>query len=380
MSLLRSERFPAVLLLIAAGVGLVVANSPAAAAVSGVEELRVAGPFALTVGEWISDGLLTVFFFVAAVELRRELTVGALASWRRALLPAVAAAGGVAVPIALFLALSAGTSSARGWPVPTATDVAFALGVLAVFGRGLPARLRVFLLALAILDDLVGIVFIAVLFSAGVNLAALLGALLLVLAFGAVSRALTRRTRIPLGVLMVLLAIGAWVLVLCSGVHPTIAGVALGLAMSPGPALRVRRGLEPWVNGLVLPVFAFSAAQVTIPPVGLDRLQPVFWAVAVALPVGKTLGISAVGWAGQRMLRVPAAQRLSAADLLAVGALGGIGFTVSLLLAELAFSADALLHDEAVLGVLTGSAISLVLAGVLVSWRARRYRLREVGT
>ncbi|MFT4305365.1 MAG: Na+/H+ antiporter NhaA [Microbacterium sp.] len=380
MSLLRSERFPAVLLLAAAAAGLALAGSPAGDAVLAVKDAHGAGPFALSAGHWISDGLLAVFFVVAAVELRVEVTAGELASWRRGVLPALAAAGGVVLPILLFLAVSAGSSSAQGWPVPTATDIAFALGVLAVFGRGLPSSLRVFLLALAILDDIVGIVFIAVLFTAGLDPAALLGALVLVVAFGAVSRVLTPRTRLPLGALLVLLAGGAWALVHLSGVHATIAGVALGLAMRQQPALRVRHALEPWVNALILPLFAFSAALVPVPEVGLDALRPVFWAVAVALPLGKLLGISGACWLGQRMLRVPAEHRLPAADLLAVGALGGIGFTVSLLLAELAFAGDPVLRDEAVLGVLTGSAISLVLAAVLVSWRARRVRRRSEAT
>ncbi|MFT4212975.1 MAG: Na+/H+ antiporter NhaA [Microbacterium sp.] len=377
MSLLRSERFPAALLLAAAAAGLLLSGSPAGDALLAVKDVHGSGLLPLSVGHWISDGLLAVFFFVAAVELQFELTAGELASWRRGVLPALAAAGGVAAPIVLFLAVSAGSSSAQGWPVPTATDIAFALGVLAVFGRGLPSSLRVFLLALAILDDIVGIVFIAVLFTAGLDLAALLGALVLVVAFGAVSRLLTPRTRLPLGALLVVLALGTWVLVYLSGVHATIAGVALGLAMRQQPALRVRHALEPWVNALVLPLFAFSAALVTVPAVGLDELQPVFWAVVIALPLGKLLGIVGAGWLGQRMLRVPAGHRLPAADLLAAGALGGIGFTVSLLLAELAFAGDAVLRDEAVLGVLTGSAISLVLAAVLVSWRARHHRRRS---
>ncbi|UIN31709.1 Na+/H+ antiporter NhaA [Microbacterium binotii] len=377
MHLLRSERFPAVVLLIAAGLGLFLANSPLAPGVVAVKEAHVGIPglLDLSVSHWIQDGLLAIFFFVAAIELWHELTEGQLSSLRKAVQPAIAAAGGVITPIVVFALIAMGTSSASGWPIPTATDIAFALGVLAVFGRGLPPGVRAFLLALAILDDIVGIVFIAVLFTDGVDLFLLLAALVGVILFSLLSRRLTRRNRVPLGIVLVLLGILVWVLVYLSGVHATIAGVALGLAMASKPAARVRAGLEPWVNGLVLPLFALSAASVAIPAVGLDELQPVFWGVLIALPVGKLLGITVFGWLSQR-LEDPE-ERLRFADLLAAGALGGIGFTVSLLLSELAFADDAMLRDEATLGVLGGSLVSLVVAAVLVAWRARHYRREE---
>ncbi|MDR6201044.1 NhaA family Na+:H+ antiporter [Microbacterium sp. SORGH_AS428] len=377
MHLLRSERFPAVVLLIAAALGLFLANSPLAPGVVAVKEAHVGIPglLDLSVSHWIQDGLLAVFFFVAAIELWHELTEGQLSSLRKAVQPAIAAAGGVITPIIVFALIAMGTSSASGWPIPTATDIAFALGVLAVFGRGLPPGVRAFLLALAILDDIVGIVFIAVLFTDGVDLFLLLAALVGVILFSLLSRRLTDRNRVPLGIVLVLLGILVWVLVYLSGVHATIAGVALGLAMASKPAARVRAGLEPWVNGLVLPLFALSAASVAIPAVGLDELQPVFWGVLIALPVGKLLGITVFGWLSQR-LEDPQ-ERLRFADLLAAGALGGIGFTVSLLLSELAFADDAMLRDEATLGVLGGSLVSLVVAAVLVAWRARHYRREE---
>jgi len=157
-------------------------------------------------------------------------------------------------------------------------------------------------------------------------------------------------------------------------VHATIAGVALGLAMAQQPAMRARHELEPWVNGIVLPLFAFSAALVVIPAVSPSQLSPAFWGILVALPVGKIIGISIAGWISLRIGNRGAAPHLSFADLLAAGALGGIGFTVSLLLSELAFAGAPLVRDEATLGVLGGSAISIVLAAVLVALRARHYR------
>lgn len=376
MSLLRSARFPAIVLLCSAVLALLLANSPWGPAIVGVKEtyIGIPGVFEMSVGHWVQDGLLAVFFFIVAVELQFELTNGELNSARKALQPAIAAAGGVIVPVGVFLAFAGGSDASDGWPIPTATDIAFALGVLAVFGKGLPSGIRIFLLALAILDDIVGIVFIAVLFTDDVNIGLLALAALAVVAFGLLSRRLDTRARVPIAIVLVVLALATWVLVYKSGVHATIAGVALGLAMAQRPALRTRHELEPWVNGIVLPLFAFSAALVVIPAVSPAQLSPAFWGVLVALPVGKIVGISLAGWISLRVVHRGETPKLSFADLLAAGALGGIGFTVSLLLSELAFAGEPLIRDEATLGVLGGSMISMVLAAILVSARAAHYR------
>ncbi|GAA3003989.1 Na+/H+ antiporter NhaA [Microbacterium aurantiacum] len=380
MSLLRSARFPAVMLLSAAVLGLIVANSPIGPAVDAAKHtyLGIPGVFEMSLGHWVQDGLLAVFFFIVAVELQFELTAGELNSARKALQPAIAAAGGVVTPIAVFLLVAGSSDASRGWPIPTATDIAFALGVLAVFGRGLPSGIRIFLLALAILDDIVGIVFIAVLFTSDLNLGLLALAALTVVIFGVLSRRMDTPARPLLIGVLVALGILAWVLTYLSGVHATLAGVALGLAMAQQPALRARHSLEPWVNGLILPLFAFSAALVVIPQVTPTQLSPAFWGILLALPVGKMIGISVAGWLSLRIGNRGVAPHLSFADLLAAGALGGIGFTVSLLLSELAFADEPLLRDEATLGVLGGSMISLVLAGVLVSLRARHHRRQAI--
>jgi Na+:H+ antiporter, NhaA family len=376
MNPLRSERFPAILLLVAAALGLVVANSPVGAAVIDLSHVHLGIPgtaIDLSLSHWISDGLLVVFFFGVSVELQLELTRGELRDPRRAVLPAIAALGGVVLPIVVYLLVTAGSGAMSGWPIPTATDVAFALGVLAVFGRGLPSGIRVFLLALAILDDIVGIVLIAVLFATDLNLGMLLAGVLCAVAFAVVSRlSVGRGGMVVVAIVLVLLALATWAFILSSGVHATIAGVLLGLGMSQQLAVRTLHALDPWIKGLVLPLFAFSAALVAIPAVEAGSLSPAFWGVLVALPVGKLVGISGSAWLGQRLVRGGA--RMPFADLLAVGALGGIGFTVSLLLAALAFAGDPLVRDEAILGVLAGSAIALVLSGLLVSWRARHYR------
>lgn len=378
MSLLRSARFPALLLLTAAAAGLLLANTPLADAAFAVQGAHLGIPgtmLDLSVGHWISDGLLAVFFFTVSVELQYELTQGELASRRKALQPAIAALGGVVVPIAVYLAviaLSGESGQGAGWPIPTATDVAFALGVLAVFGRGLPSGIRVFLLALAILDDIIGIVFIAVLFTDGVQLGWLFGAVLTAGAVAVVTRLRDDRMSTAVWAVVGVLSVATWVFVLASGVHATIAGVLLGLAMAQLPALRARHMLEPVVNGLVLPLFALSAALVVIPAVG-GALSASFWAVALALPLGKLIGIVGGGLLAQRLFGGEG-ERLSLGDFAAAGALGGIGFTVSLLLAGLAFAGDATVRDHATLGVLAGSAIALVAASALVAWRAAYHR------
>ncbi|TNU60718.1 Na+/H+ antiporter NhaA, partial [Bacillus velezensis] len=190
----------------------------------------------------------------------------------------------------LYLLIAGQPETSSGWPIPTATDIAFALGVLAVFGRGLPSSVRVFLLALAILDDIVGIVFIAVVFAKDLDLGLLALGVVAVIVFGVLSRLLRGPVRLPVGILMVVVGLVAWGLVASSGVHATIAGVMLGLAMAPRPADATRHVLEPWVNAIVLPLFAFVAAFVVIPQVSPTELSPAFWAIVVALPVGKVLG------------------------------------------------------------------------------------------
>ncbi len=372
----RSDRLPALLLLVSAAAGLIVANSGWGDAAAAVKDAKIGipGVLEMSVGHWVADGLLAVFFFVVAVELQYELTSGQLNSRRRAVRPAIAAAGGVIAPILVYVLISSGTPSVSGWPIPTATDIAFALGVLAVFGRGLPSGIRIFLLALAILDDIVGIVFIAVLFTDDVDLVLLGAAVILLVGFAWLSRAMTDRNRVAVSALLIVIAIAVWVLVYLSGVHATIAGVGLGLAMMQQPALRVRHVLEPWVNALVLPLFAFSSALVIIPQVSPAEISPAFWGVLVALPVGKLIGIAGAGWLGQRLLHEEGVVRLRMPDLIAAGSLGGIGFTVSLLLSELAFAGEGTLRDEATLGVLAGSGIAILMAAVLVSWRARHYR------
>jgi len=381
-ALVRSPRFSAIALLTAAVLGLVVANSPLG---PGLERaLDAHSPWGavgldLSVSHWISDGLLAVFFLLVAIELKQELLDGELSNPKTAVIPAIAAVGGVVVPATVYLAITDGTPYLHGWPIPTATDIAFALGVLAMFGRGLPSTLRVFLLALAVLDDLIAIIIIAVVFAHGTDFLALGGAVVALVVFAALGR-LLRPGRTGQGWIlaaMVLVGLATWWLVYHSGVHATIAGVALGLVLPRRPGHTVYDRVEPWSNGVVLPLFAFASAAVAIPSVGLGELSPAFWAVVLALPVGKVVGITLFGSVATRLFRAPGRSTLSFGSIVTVSVLGGIGFTVSLLMNELAFAGDEGVLDEGVLAVLVGSGIAIVASAVLVSVRARRHRARR---
>ncbi|MFT2753865.1 Na+/H+ antiporter NhaA [Clavibacter sp. Sh2088] len=380
-ALIRSERIAAGLLLLAAVAGLVVANTPAGAGLIAWADGHLAVPAIgvdLSLRHWVSDGLLVVFFFIVAVELKHEFLAGGLNSVSAALVPAIAAVGGVVVPAGVYLAITAGSGFERGWPVPTATDIAFALGVLAVFGRGLPAAVRVFLLALAVLDDLIAIGIIAVFFTTDLAIAPLVVAVAGVVLFAVVGRLGVGRTgavRIAVVALLVIIALVTWWATLSSGIHATIAGVALGFALPRLSGLRAAHALEPLSNGIVLPLFAFSAALVAIPAIGLAELAPAFWGIALALPLGKLVGITAGGLLGAWIARRRgSAGGLGVPDLVTVSLLGGIGFTVSLLMSELAFAGLDEVRDEGTLAVLLGSGVAIVAAAVTLSIRSRRAR------
>lgn len=381
-SLVRSPRFSAIALLTAAVLGLVVANSPAG---PGLERLLDAHPplgavgLDLSIAHWVSDGLLAVFFLLVAIELKQELVDGELSNPKTAIIPAIAAVGGVLVPAGIFLLVTAGTPYTHGWPIPTATDIAFALGVLAMFGRGLPSGIRVFLLALAVLDDLIAIIIIAVVFAHDTDFLALAGAVVTLAVFWLLGQMLRpgRNGQTLLIVAMVVVGLLTWWLVYHSGVHATIAGVALGLVLPRRPGHTLHEHVEPWSNAIVLPVFAFVSAAVVIPAVGIGELSPTFWAVVIALPVGKVIGITLFGAVATRIFRSPGRSSLSFFSIITVGVLGGIGFTVSLLMNELAFARNEEILDEGVLAVLVGSGIAIVASAVVVTLRARAYRARR---
>ena len=375
---LRVEQVGGLVLLAAAALALLVANTPLREAYDAFRGVTF-GPSALgarlDVRHWVSDGLLALFFFVAGVEVKRELVVGELSDRRAATLPVVAAFGGMAVPALLYLAVAGGSpGAAGGWPVPMATDIAFALGVLALVGSHAPAGLRVFLLSLAVVDDLGAIAVLAVLFTDGLALAPMAGAAALLGAY-----ALAQRRRVTSAWLYVPLVLAVWLCVHASGVHATVAGVALGLLTrvrpdageAHSPADRLEHRLQPWSAGVVVPVFAFTAAGVAVSGDVLtgaagDRAAV---GVAVGLLVGKTVGVLGAAFLAVRLGVARLPDGLGWPDVAGVAVLAGTGFTVSLLLAGLAFD-DPGRVDRVTLAVLASSVLASVAGAAAV--RARR--------
>jgi len=337
----------------------------------------------LTVEHWAADGLLAVFFFVAGIELKRELLAGELRRPATAALPVIAAVCGMAVPAATYaLVSSVGGGSLKGWAVPTATDIAFALAVLAVIGTALPSALRAFLLTLAVVDDLLAILVIAVFYTSAIHVAALLGA-----AGGLVLFKLLLRAGVRGWYVHVPLALVVWALTVNSGIHATVAGVAMGLLLpcAPSPRRAGGRGfsaehiehlVRPLSAGLAVPAFALLSAGISLSPGSLGDVfhKPETLGVVLGLVLGKSLGVFGGTWLAARFTRAELNPDLRWPDVLSVAALGGIGFTVSLLIGELAFTSAPHLADEVKAAVLLGSVISAVTASVLLKLRNNTYR------
>ena len=378
---LRAETVGGALLVGAALVALVWANSPWREAYAALGSLRV-GPAALhldlTLAAWAADGLLAIFFFVAGLELKREFVAGDLRDPRRAALPVAAAVGGMIVPAAVYCLVNRGSpENLVGWAVPTATDIAFALAVLAVVGRNLPSALRTFLLTLAVVDDLLAITIIAVFYTDELHPGPLLLAVLPIAAF-----AVLVQRRVRSWWLLLPLAAVAWALVHASGVHATVAGVLLGFtvpvirrAEGPGPGLaeHFEHRFRPLSAGVAVPVFAFFAAGVSVVDAGGPVLDGVTVGIVVGLVVGKAIGILGSTWLVQRFTRAQLAEGLSWWDVFGLAILAGIGFTVSLLVGELAFGTGSAADDHVKIGVLAGSLIAALLATIVLRIRNRVY-------
>lgn len=385
-AVLRKETLGGLFLLAATVVALVWSNSSFSDSYESLRETKVG--FAslhldLSLATWASDGLLAIFFFVAGLELKREFVAGDLRDPRRAALPVVAAVGGVVVPALVFVAeaVVSGSGAARGWAIPTATDIAFALAVLAVIGSFLPSGLRTFLLTLAVVDDLIAITIIAFVYTAALKPVPLLLALLPLAAFTLLVQRHIRRWW-----LLLPLAVATWALVHESGVHPTVAGVLLGFAVpvargipgdGPGLAEHFERWWRPISAGFAVPVFAFFSAGVAVGGLaGLGRAlqDPVAVGIVLGLVLGKPVGILAATWSVARFTRASLSEDLAWIDVVGLAVLAGIGFTVSLLIGELAFGPGSVLDEHVKIGVLTGSITAAVLASVLLRLRNRTYR------
>ncbi|MFE5076918.1 Na+/H+ antiporter NhaA [Streptomyces halstedii] len=379
---LRTETVGGVILLVAAIAALVWANTNGSgyAAVSHFHLGPEALGLNLSVAHWAADGLLAVFFFVAGVELKRELVAGELRDPKAAVLPVAAALCGMVAPALVYtLTVVLGNGSTSGWAVPTATDIAFALAVLAVIGTSLPSALRAFLLTLAVVDDLFAILIIAVFFTDSLDFLALGGAVAGLVVFYVLLRAGVRGWYI-----YVPLALVIWGLMYNSGVHATIAGVAMGLMLrctrregeTRSPGERLEHLVRPLSAGVAVPLFALFAAGVTLKGEALAGVftRPETLGVVLGLVAGKTLGIFGGTWLVTRFTKAELNKELAWADLFAVATLAGIGFTVSLLIGELAFAGDEDTVNEIKAAVLIGSLIAAALSGVLLRLRVRRYR------
>ncbi|WP_369272534.1 Na+/H+ antiporter NhaA [Streptomyces sp. R11] len=381
---LRTETVGGVLLLVAAIAALVWANVPPLHdSYESVSHFHL-GPEALglnlSIEHWAADGLLAIFFFVAGIELKRELVAGDLRDPKAAVLPVVAALCGMAVPALVYtLTNVTGGGSSAGWAVPTATDIAFALAVLAVIGTSLPSALRAFLLTLAVVDDLFAILIIAIFFTDRIDFAALGGAVVGLGMFWLLLRKGVRGWYV-----YVPLALVIWALMYNSGVHATIAGVAMGLMLrctrregeEHSPGEHIEHLVRPLSAGLAVPLFALFSAGVAISGGALGDVfvQPETLGVILGLVVGKTIGIFGGTWLTARFTKASLSDDLEWADVFAVATLAGIGFTVSLLIGELAFGGDATLTDEVKAAVLMGSLIAAILATVLLKIRNAKYR------
>ena len=381
---LRDETFGGMLLLIGAAVALVWANSQWGDSYATLVDLQV-GPASLkldlTLGVWAADALLAVFFFVVGLELKHELVLGSLSKVREAVVPAAAALGGMLVPALIFVIVNsfAAEGSLRGWGIPMATDIAFALAVLAVVGRSLPVALRAFLLTLAVVDDLGAIAVIAVFYSDKFSLVWFLAALASYAAY-----AVAMRFRVTSPLFYIPLVLLGWYFTYRSGVHATIAGVAFGFLTrvrpDPGereaPADRLSHLVGPISAGLCVPLFAFFAAGVDFRSIGLlDSLAtPVAIGIVLGLVVGKPVGVLAAAWLTARFTRATLSPDLAWRDVGAIGVLAGIGFTVALLITELAYETDEALLESSKVAVLSASVIAALLATGVLRSRIRHYR------
>ncbi|MFZ4808804.1 MAG: Na+/H+ antiporter NhaA [Hyphomicrobiaceae bacterium] len=373
-ALLHHEAAGGVILLMAAALALAVSNSP----LSPLYDAFLDVPLTVKLGTlgvdkplllWINDGLMAIFFFLVGLEIKRELLAGDLASFDRAVMPALAALGGMAAPAAIYVALNANNPAAlKGWAIPSATDIAFAVGLLAVLGSRVPAALKVFLLALAIIDDLGAIVIIAVFYTADLSQLALALA-----GAGTVVLVVLNRRGVASLAPYLLVGLFIWLCVLKSGVHATLAGVIVALAVplyisgdpAASPLRETERKLHPWVAFGVLPLFAFANAGVSLSGFTPDKLlASIPLGITLGLLIGKPLGIVASVWLAVKLGIGAKPEGGSWLQLTGVGFVAGIGFTMSLFIGLLAFPDPSYAADVRI-GVLAGSLLSAT-AGYLI--------------
>ena len=374
--LLKNDATGGVVLIIAAAVAMFLANNASTQqAYQAILAMPVQFRFgALDINKdlllWINDALMALFFLMIGLEVKRELMMGSLKGRERAMFPLIAALGGMLAPGLIYAALNHNDALAiHGWAIPAATDIAFALGILALLGSRVPPALKMFLMALAVIDDLGAIVIIAFFYTSDLSIVSLGVAAASIVALALLNLCGVRKTSVYLLVGMVL-----WVAVLKSGVHATLAGVIVGLFIplkkqdGHSPSIELAHGLHPWVSWLILPLFAFANAGVSLTGVSVDGLfSMVPLGIILGLLVGKPLGITLICWLSVKLKIAVLPENTKMVDIAAVGVLCGIGFTMSIFIASLAFDAA---HEEMVtlakLGILTGSVLSAVVGYILL--------------
>ncbi|MBT2514080.1 Na+/H+ antiporter NhaA [Arthrobacter sp. ISL-30] len=398
--ILRKETVGGALLVAAAVVALIWANSPASGTYFALRDYKIGYEpwhLELSLGAWAADGLLAIFFFLVGLELKREFVAGDLRQLNKSVVPVAAAAGGVAVPAVIYAIVNiASPETLRGWAIPTATDIAFAVAVLAIIGSHLPSALRIFLLTLAVVDDLLAISIIAIFYSSDIQPAPLLLALIPLGLYTLLAQKYRRffgtKALAAWGILLPL-GIVTWALVHASGIHATVAGVLLGFAIpvlrskssgghvaGPGLAEIFEHRFRPISAGVAVPIFAFFSAGVAVG--GWDGLlsalaEPVAVGIIIALVLGKPIGILGTTWLLTTFSRATLDRSFKWIDVFGLSLLAGIGFTVSLLVAELSFGHGTILDGYAKVGILSASLLAALLATVVLRIRNRHYRLAE---
>jgi NhaA family Na+:H+ antiporter len=382
-ALLRQETVGGLLLLVVTVVALAWANSPYDAAYESLRAFRL-GPGALdlhlSLEQWAADGLLAVFFFVAGLELKRELAVGSLRDPRAAALPVVAALCGMAVPALIYVGFTAGTSAARGWAIPTATDIAFCLAVLAIAGARIPSALRAFLLTLAVVDDMVAIVLIGVFYASDVAVVPLLLAVLPLAAYAATQRAGWRSPLLPLA-----FGLPAWALVHHAGIHPTVVGVAVGLLTRvhrrdgerSSPLERLEHAVRPFSTGLAVPAFVLFSVGIPISAATLSASAEDRVAIGIVFArlLGKTIGVFGGAYLVARVTAARLSPELDWSDVFGLAVLTGIGLTVPLLVSAVSFGYHTPTDQHATAAVLA-SALGAAVAGAALLRRRHHHYVR----
>ncbi|MBZ9953140.1 Na+/H+ antiporter NhaA [Mesorhizobium sp. BR1-1-15] len=369
---LDSEAAGGIMLMVAAALALIVANSPLSGTYFAVLHAYL-GP--LSVSHWVNDGLMAVFFLLVGLEIKREMLDGQLSTWPRRVLPGIAAAGGMVVPALAYVAINRDNAGAlSGWAIPTATDIAFALGVLSLLGNRVPASLKIFLTALAIIDDLGAVIIIAIFYTSGLSLA-YLGAAFAVIAALVVLNRMRVMSLVPYLVLGAIL----WVLVLKSGVHATLAGVALALTiplertagiehdLDHSPLHRLEHRLHAIVPFVVIPIFGFANAGVSLAGLSVGALfEPLTLGVAAGLVVGKLVGVFGSSALAIRFGLADLPAHAGWLHMIGISLLCGIGFTMSLFIGLLAFASDVALQDAVKVGILSGSLVAALLGAAVL--------------